>query len=58
MQGLLSNLEDRAVQIEEALLKLEEKAAHLEEMLLKSEKKIDMQMMLSKDDSFPMGGKV
>ena len=58
MQGLLLNLEDRAVHIEEALLKLEEKAAHLEEMLLKPEKKIDMQMMLSKDDSFPMGGKV
>ena len=58
IQGLLSNLEDRAVQIEETFLKLEEKATHLEEKLLKPEKKIDMQMMLSQDDSFPMGGKV
>ena len=58
MQGLLLNLEDRAVQIEERFLKLEEKAAHLEEMLLKPEKKIDMQMILSQDDSFPMGGKL
>jgi hypothetical protein len=58
IQGLLSNLEDRAVQIEETFLKLDEKAAHLEEMLLKPEKKIDMQMILSQDDSFPMGGKI
>jgi hypothetical protein len=57
VRELLLSLEDKAVHLEEALLKLEEKAAHLEEIVLKPGEKIDMQMLLSQDDSFRIGGK-
>ena len=57
VRELLLSLEDKAVHLEEELLKLEEKAAHLEEMVLKPGEKIDMQMLLSQDDSFRIKGK-
>jgi hypothetical protein len=57
VRELLLSLEDKAVHLEDALLKLEEKAAHLEERVLKPGEKIDMQMLLSQDDSFQIKGK-